>query len=114
MILAQVRIDCLLGKNQTSESQPLNPPPGSQEIGVASSSGSREQILSSQDFKLPNNFEVDFFKSLRLSIQMDFSEALSEIPINSTILESLKVFFTSEYPFDLKVLVGDISKSIYD
>ena len=118
MILAQVRIDCFLGKNQTSESQPssvvANPPPGSQEISVASSSGSREQILSSQDFQLPNNFEVEFFKSLRLSIQMDFSEALCEIPINSTILESLKNFFTSENPFDLKVLVRDISKSIYD
>lgn len=47
---------------------------------------------------------------MRLSIQMDFSEAIGEITINPTILETLKNFFTTENPFDLKVLLWDISK----
>ena len=102
---------CLLGISETQPSSDVaNPPSGSQEISAASSSGFGARMLSSQDFKLPRNFEVDFFKSMRQSIQMDFSEALSEITINSSILEGLKEFFTSEYPFDLNVLLRDISK----
>lgn len=69
-------------------------------------------LSTAKDFQVPQNFEVEFFKSMRLSIQMDFSEAIGEITINPTILETLKNFFTTENPFDLKVLLWDISKWI--
>ena len=117
IILQQVWINFLTGKHQASEIQPsidiANASSGSHEISAVDSSVFREQMLSTaKDFKVPQNFEVEFFKSIRLSIQMDFSEAINEITINSTILGTLKNFFTTENPFDLKVLLWDISKLI--
>ena len=70
-----------------------------------------QQVVSSiQKFEFPHKFEAESFKAMGLSIQMDFSETLSEISISSTILQNLRHFFLSEEPLNLKVIILDISK----
>ena len=71
-----------------------------------------QQVVSSiQKFEFPHNFEVESFKTMGISIQMDFSETLGEIPISSTILENLRIFFQTEESLNLKVIISDLSKS---
>ena len=71
-----------------------------------------QQVVSSiQKFEFPHNFEVESFKTMGISIQMDFSETLGEIPISSTILENLRNFFQTEESLNLKVIISDLSKS---
>ena len=70
-----------------------------------------QQVVSSiQKFEFPHKFEAESFKAMGLSIQMAFSETLSEIAISSTILQNLRHFFLSEEPLNLKVIISDISK----
>ena len=70
-----------------------------------------QQVVSSiQKFEFPHKFEAESFKAMGLSIQMDFSETLSEISISSTILQNLRHYFLSEEPLNLKVIISDISK----
>ena len=70
-----------------------------------------QQVVSSiQKFEFPHKFVAESFKAMGLSIQMDFSETLSEISISSTILQHLRHFFLSEEPLNLKVIILDISK----
>ena len=69
-----------------------------------------QQVVSSiQKFEFPHKFEAESFKAMGLSIQMAFSETLSEIAISSTILQNLRHFFLSEEPLNLKVIISDIS-----
>ena len=71
-----------------------------------------QQVVSSiEKFEFPHNFEVESFKTMGISIQMDFSETLGEISISSTILENLRHYFLTEEWLDLKVIISDISKS---
>ena len=71
-----------------------------------------QQVVSSiQKFEFPHKFEVESFKTMGISIQMDFSETLSEISISSAILENLRKFFQTEESLNLKVIISDISKS---
>ena len=69
-----------------------------------------QQVSSIQKFEFPHKFEAESFKAMGLSIQMAFSETLSEIAISSTILQNLRHYFLSEEPLNLKVIISDISK----
>ena len=96
----------VLGRPSTSRGSGF-----AEEIQTSSQLENCQLVLSAiQEFEFPQHFEEESFKAMGISIQMDFSEALTEISISQEILESLTEFFTSENCLSLEVIFSGISK----